>query len=188
MSGGLNEHPFTQHDVTQLERYSNYLEGLVNATQSGRWTDFRISQIRSNLHGAKIKIDVARRAITTFPSFPSPLPSPYVPTYLNDGQLTFTSPVTVTATATDEKYKLVRDDIRSDMAELKDLIKAVTDNQKTQMQAPDDCCICLSEKASRMFRECRHFCVCTKCADQLKEEKKCPKCRKVCTGIDAVYL
>lgn len=76
--------------------------------------------------------------------------------------------------------------------------KSVLDLQGDARQAEDNepsCCVCMDNVSDILFHPCRHLCCCIDCARSMVlidydrgDNIKCPKCRKMVSGAERVYL
>ena len=50
------------------------------------------------------------------------------------------------------------------------------------------CVICLTNKRSHLITPCNHFCLCQNCAFRIRNQNKCPICRKVNIKVQKVFF
>ena len=50
------------------------------------------------------------------------------------------------------------------------------------------CVICLTNKRSHLITPCNHFCLCQNCAFRIRNQNKCPICRKLNIKVQKVFF
>ena len=61
-------------------------------------------------------------------------------------------------------------------------------NQNQIVKNDFTCVICLTNKRSYLISPCNHLCLCQNCALRIKNQNKCPICRKVNIKVQKVFL
>jgi hypothetical protein len=79
-----------------------------------------------------------------------------------------------------------------DVIELSHLLNAALttpreDDTATSVATALACVVCFSNEKSVAMIPCGHRCVCTTCADRVREEGKCPMCRSSIQGVMRVF-
>mgnify|MGYP002641132232 CR=1 FL=1 len=60
---------------------------------------------------------------------------------------------------------------------------------KDQLTASRECCVCLESTRSCVLRPCNHMCVCLVCAQDLRQSLgSCPLCRRTVEDILHVFV